>query len=64
MIRLLLAAVVLCILIAVAVSGIGRALDVEVQDRVIFTRDGVTMDCARTVGPYGSVSYTECHLVP
>lgn len=64
MLRLLMAGAVFCLLVLFAVSGIGRALDHEAQDRVIFTRAGVTLDCARTVGPYGSVAYTECHQVP
>lgn len=64
MIRLLLSAAVFCLLIALAVSGIGRAIDQEIEDRVIFTRAGVTLDCARELGPYGSISYTECHQVP
>ena len=64
MIRLLLTGVVFCILVLIAVSGIGQAVDHEVQNRVIFTRAGVTLDCVREVGPYGSISYTECHQVP
>ena len=55
MIRVLLTAAVLCLLIALAVSGIGRAIDQQVQDRVIFTRDGVTFDCERRFVEQGEV---------
>lgn len=40
----------LLLVVAAIVSGafaLGRAMDVEASDRVIFTRDGVTFDCER-----------------
>lgn len=41
---------------------VGRAIDTEVQDRVIFTRNGVTLDCERVfVG--GEMNYNDCHRV-
>lgn len=55
MIRLLLAGAVFCLLIAVAASGIGRAMDHEIEQRVIFTRDGVTFDCERRFVEPGEV---------
>ena len=49
-----------------AVTLIGRAIDVEVQDRIIIarSRSGQTLDCARRVGPHGNVFYFDCHAVP
>lgn len=45
--------------------ALGRAMDHEAQQRVIFTnKDGVTLDCARHYGGHGSVSYDDCHQVP
>lgn len=48
----------------VAIALFGRAFDVETQDRVIFTKDGVTLDCARHYGGHGNVSYGDCNRVP
>lgn len=47
----LLAALVCLIL----VSLIARAIDAEAQDRVIFTRSGVTLDCERRYVQAGKV---------
>ena len=58
--------IALCIAAFVLASAtvIGRAIDVEVQDRVLFTRSGVTLDCARHLGGHGQVSYIDCVRVP
>lgn len=37
----------LVVVVAFGAFAFGRAIDVEVQDRVLFTRDGVTFDCER-----------------
>lgn len=48
-----------------AAEMVGRAMDHEAQQRVIFTNsDGVTLDCARHYSGHGSVSYRDCHQVP
>lgn len=39
--------------VLIAVVAVGRAFDYEGQDRVIFTREGVTFDCERTYVPAG-----------
>lgn len=64
MIRLLLAAAVLCGLVVLAVSGIGRAIDTEIENRVLITQNGATWDCERFVYPDGRVAYGNCHIVP
>ena len=58
--------IALCIatFVFVSVTLLGRAIDTEVQDRVTFTRDGVTLDCARHLGGHGQVSYGDCSRVP
>lgn len=53
------------LLAAIAVALIGRAIDHEVSERVLFTRsDGVTLDCKRVVKGHGNVYYTGCVRVP
>ncbi len=49
MARLLGLALCVSLLVLVGATAIGRALDNEAQDRVIFTRNGVTLDCVRHV---------------
>ena len=48
----------------VGTGQVGRAMDHEAEQRVIFTKDGVTLDCARRFGGHGSVSYNDCVQVP
>lgn len=47
MIRLFLIGAVVCSVLFFGSVLVGRAIDTEVQERVIFTRDGVTFDCER-----------------
>ena len=70
----------LCVtLVALCAFALGRAMDVEDQDRVIFTSGGITFDCARefveagesilyedgsSAVSRGEVTYTDCHEVP
>ncbi len=55
---------------AVAIVGvlllvaIGRAVDVATADHVLFTRNGATLECIRTVDSGGRVSYSACRQVP
>ena len=39
--------IVLAAMLAAAAAAIGRATDDAIQQRVIFTKNGVTMDCRR-----------------
>jgi len=57
-------ALLACLVCLIFVSLVARAVDQEVQQRVILTRDGVTLDCERRLGPHGSVSYIGCARVP
>lgn len=63
MTRLLGLALCASLIVLVLVTAFGRAIDTEVRDRVIFTRSGVTLDCARQFDS-GSVGYVDCHEVP
>lgn len=58
--------VVLCVLLVgvIAIVLMGRAIDEETQDRVIFTRDGVTLDCERITDISGRTFYDSCVRVP
>lgn len=64
MARLLGLALCVSLLFVVGATLIGRAIDAQTQDRVIFTRAGVTLDCVRQVGDRGQVSYNDCSRVP
>lgn len=78
--RLLGIALCLSLVVLIGATLIGRAIDTEVQDRVLITRGGVTLDCERSVAKPneivryedgssfvakgGEVSYGDCHIVP
>jgi hypothetical protein len=49
--------IALCVSLVVFIGAtlVCRAVDAEVQQRVIFTRDGVTFDCERIFVPAGEV---------
>ncbi len=54
--RLLMLALVLSAAVVLGATAIGRAIDTEVQDRVIITRPGgLTLDCERQVKHAGEV---------
>jgi hypothetical protein len=57
--------IALCIatFVLAAVTVLGRAVDTEAQQRVVFTRNGVTLDCERIVTGI-RVSYDGCITVP
>ena len=78
--RLLGIALCLSLVILVGATLMGRAIDTEIQDRVLITRAGVTLDCQRSVAEPGEivryedgssfvaeggeVSYGDCHVAP
>lgn len=64
MARLLGLALCVSLLVLIAFTLVGRAIDTEVQDHIVFTRDGVTLDCVRHYGGHGQVSYGDCSRVP
>ena len=64
MARLLGLALCVCLAVLVLVTALGRAIDTEIQDRVIFTRDGVTLDCERITDVAGRTFYDSCVRVP
>ena len=61
--RLLMLALVASALIVFSATFVSRAVDAEVQDRIMFTRNGQTLDCARLIVS-GEVSYGDCNRVP
>lgn len=62
--RYFLLALVVCSLVVLSAVAVGRAIDQEIQDRIVFVRDGVTLDCERLVRADGSVGYDGCITVP
>lgn len=77
--RYLMLALVVCIAVVVAATAFGRAIDNQVQDRVMFTRDSVTFDCERRFVEAGEpiiyedgssrlsrgeIHYMNCHTAP
>jgi hypothetical protein len=64
MIRVLLTAAAVCLFVVIAVGMIGRAVSYEVQEHVVFTKHGETLECNRTVGAHGHVFYDHCVTVP
>jgi len=50
----------------VAIALIGRAVDnqIRTQEHVIFTRNGVTLDCERITDVAGRTFYDSCVRVP
>lgn len=61
--RTLIVAIVVCLIVVVGATAVGRAIDSEVQDRVIITRNGQTADCRHEVYEDGSVYWIDCHPV-
>jgi hypothetical protein len=45
--RYLALALVVCTIVVVGAVAVGRAMDAAIQDRIVFTRGGVTFDCER-----------------
>lgn len=64
MTRMLGMAIVFALVVLIGATLVGRAIDVEVSDRVILTRDGHTLDCERVVRGHGHVFYENCVRVP
>jgi len=64
--RLLIYTAALLVLFSSGYVALGHAIDqqIRMQDRIVFTRDGQTLDCNRTVGAGGRVFYTHCNIVP
>jgi hypothetical protein len=62
--RLLLTGVIVALALFFGSVLVGRALDHEAQQRVIFTKHGETLDCNRTEGAGGEVFYDHCVSVP
>lgn len=74
--------IALCVslVVLIGVSLVGRAVDAEVQQRVLITRGGWTLDCERhvaregevvrfedsssVVAKAGEVFYRDCNRVP
>jgi hypothetical protein len=55
MIRFFLIGAVVASVLFFCAALVGRAMDVEIQERVLFTRDGVTFDCERRWHPEGEL---------
>lgn len=51
--RLIAWALVVCTIVVLGATAFGKAIDAEIRDRVVFTRDGVTFDCERRFVPAG-----------
>jgi hypothetical protein len=62
--RYLLIAILVCGVVVLGATALGRAIDQELQQRILFTQNGATLDCRRDFSAHGSVSYSDCHVVP
>jgi len=62
--RILLVAALVCSVVVFAATALGRAIDTELEQRVIIPRDGQLLDCRRDFSGHGNVSYNDCHVVP
>lgn len=62
--RVVLISALVCVVVVLAASLVGRAIDNEQQTRVIVTRGGQTLDCRRDVSATGEVDYNDCNTVP
>lgn len=62
--RYLLIAILLCGAVFIGAHAVGRALDHELEQRILITQNGATLDCRRDVSAHGNVSYNDCHVVP
>lgn len=64
MVRYLGIALCVSLVILIAATLVGRAMDTEAQQHVIFTRHGVTLDCERITDVAGNTFYDSCVRVP
>jgi hypothetical protein len=62
--RYLLIAVLVCSLVVIGATLVGHAIDAQVQDHVLITRNGVTIDCERITDVAGRAFYDSCTRVP
>ena len=56
---------ILCLALVwvIAFTIIGRAVDHEIEQRVLVPQNGALWDCERIVSD-GRAAYTNCHIVP
>jgi hypothetical protein len=57
-------ALLLSLVILIGATLVSRAIGQEVQQHVIFTRNGVTIDCERITDVAGRTFYDSCVRVP
>ena len=62
--RYLLIAILLCGVVLLGATALGRAIDQELQQRILITQNGVTLDCERITDIAGNVFYDSCVRVP
>lgn len=64
MMRALIVAIVVCLIVVLAATAVGRAIEKEMQDHILITQNGETLDCERIVDVQGRVFYDSCVRVP
>lgn len=62
--RYLLIAILVTGVVCLGATALGRAIDHELEQRILITQNGATVDCRRDVSGHGNVSYNDCHVVP
>lgn len=62
--RVLLIAIVVCLVVVFSAHAVGSAIDREMQDHILITRNGQTLDCERLEDVQGRVFYDSCVYVP
>ena len=64
MLRVLITAALVAFAVFLGATLVARAYDHEVQQHVVLTRNGVTLDCERITDVVGNVFYDSCVRVP
>lgn len=63
--RYLIVALVVCSLVWLGATAVGRAIDHEIQDRILIPGpNGQTLDCERITDVAGNTFYDSCQVVP
>ena len=62
--RVLLTAIVVCLVVVLGATAFGKAVDRSIEDHILITRNGQTLDCERIKDVQGRVFYDSCVYVP
>lgn len=57
-------ALLVSLVVVIGATLVGRAVDAQVQQRVLIFQNGAAWDCERIVYPDGRTAHTNCVIVP